>query len=71
MRRLLIVTAVVASMALTGTADAAAGCREWGQGDVAELAQTGGVGTLVSGLATSGDVRVGVIVANEHEAACS
>jgi hypothetical protein len=71
MRKLIVVGAVLGAFAITSTANAAAGCREWGQGDVAVLAQTGGVGSLVSGLATSGDVRVGTIVAAEHEATCS
>jgi len=69
MRKFIVLGAIVGAFALTGTANAAAGCRAWGQGDVAALAQTGGVGSLVSGLATSG-VRLGDVVAAEHEAAC-
>ncbi len=71
MRKFIVLGAVVGAFALTSTANAAAGCRAWGQGDVAALAQTGGVGALVSSLATSGEVRVGVVVAAEHEATCS
>jgi hypothetical protein len=70
MRRLVVLCAIIGALAVTGTAQAAAGCREWGQGDVAALAQTGGVGSLVSGLATSG-AKIGSIVASEHEATCS
>jgi hypothetical protein len=69
MRKLFVVSAVLGALALTGTANAAAGCQAWGQGDVAALAQTGGVGTLVSGLATSG-VQIGQTVASEHAATC-
>ncbi len=71
MRRFIVLGAVVGAFALTSTANAAAGCQAWGQGDVAALAQTGGVGSLVSGLATSGEVRIGDVVAAEHEATCS
>jgi hypothetical protein len=70
MRKFIVLGAVVGALALTGTANAAAGCREWGQGDVAVLAHTGGVGTLVSGLA-SGGANIGAIVAGEHETTCS
>jgi hypothetical protein len=71
MRKFIVLGAVVGAFALTSTANAAAGCRAWGQGDVAALAlaQTGGVGSLVSDLASSG-VQIGVVVAAEHEATC-
>jgi hypothetical protein len=70
MRRFIVLGAIVGAFAITGTAQAAAGCRAWGQGDVAALAQTGGVGSLVSGLATSG-ANIGALVAAEHQATCS
>ena len=69
MRKFIVLGALVGAFAITGTANAAAGCRAWGEGDVAVLAQAGGVGTLVSGLATSG-VQIGDAVAGEHEATC-
>jgi hypothetical protein len=69
MHKFIVLGAVVAAFTLTSTANAAAGCRDWGQGDVAVLAQARGVGSLVSGLASSGE-DIGAIVAAEHAAIC-
>jgi hypothetical protein len=70
MRKLLVVGAVLAALASIAPAAAAGGCRAWGHDDVAALAQTGGVGTLVSGIATSVPRPVGEVVLAEHAAAC-
>jgi hypothetical protein len=69
MRKLFVIGALFAALAAV-PASAAGGCQAWGRDDVAAFAQTGGVGALVSGLATSGPAAVGEQVAIEHEATC-
>jgi hypothetical protein len=72
-RKIVVILGAVAALALAAPAAVQEGhgsCQAWGAA-VAELAQQGGVGELVSGIATGGAGAVADAVAAEHAATCA
>jgi hypothetical protein len=75
MRKIVIVLAAAAALAVVGPAAADeehTSCRSWGADFVAAFAQdAGGVGALVSGIATGGAGALAADVAAEHATYCA